>query len=384
MTPNEQPGTVPQSPEVGSLVEPLLMVAAALVALLIVAQPERHQPRLAATFGCAGIGLLGARAFQKRRWRLCGLGSLVAGAGLATACYWFVPSRDGLSLWEAHQRIAALEGVAAGDGDFAASYKDAVSVAGIFPSLAGRVSRAEAAWVESTAAGGLAEAAQLREKKPAEALARLRAVEKQLAAHAGSSFSRVKQRLHGGCADIVRARLRSAGREIDRLLARGEFAAVLERVEALRREWHNEARAARLQGSLTQLTTRATLEAVKGAVKEALGQKDARAGFECLRRVAPHRDTVVRVQGASQALRQGRRDLLRKALATARGRCRELVVEGRFGGLAPLEKRLAAEWSLEAKAVGLEVELERLRQQVLFLSELAAAARPAGPGEEGH
>lgn len=385
MTSDERSAAVPQSPETGSLFGPLFVVAAGLAALFLIGQPAGHQQRLAATLGCAGIGLLGARALLKRRWLLSGLGSLATGAGLAVACYWFIPAGNRLSLWEAHQRVAALEAVGAGDSNFPACYKDAVSAARTFPTLAGRILRAEACWVESTAARALADAARLQAQSPAQALARLREVEEMLAPHAETSLSRVRQRLHEGRVALVQARLRAAGREIDQLLARAEFVAVLVRVEALQREWGDEVRATRLQRPLTQLTTRATLQAVQGAVKEALGQKDPRAGFECLRRLARHRATRERVREAGEAFRQGRRALVRKALVAARGRCRELVVEGKFDGLAPLEKRLAAEWSVEARAVGLEVELERLRQQVLFLGELAVAARSPGPRPEaGH
>jgi hypothetical protein len=288
--------------------------------------PAGHEPRIVGVLAPTGLGLaLGIWLAFKRRWGAC-LASVVGGLTLAALAWWFMPTIEGLSLWEANQqagRLAAeLDQTPAGDlPGYTSAEPDRERLARLFPAYEQVIHGAEARWGQRTAAA-LRE--DLEKLPPGDVAGYQKGTEAR--AELGRMFKDLKPQLEAA------------------ELAWGERTA-------------------------TAAVSRA----------EPLFQTDPTRAVAQLRQAARDLAAARPNPWAEERLLAARKRAVLACLEDARRRSRELIKADRFQAAAEVAKRLTDTVGVEADTVGVSSELVRFQESQQFLAELARSAGKADP-----
>jgi hypothetical protein len=348
-----------------------------------------HCPRV--FLGCLAVGLgWGANIALARRGRPWTERLACVGTGVlaALAVRWFVPTVDGISLWDAGQVAAQIEEVPAGDmAQFTAAAYHRKAAKQRFPEFAAEISGAERAWLRRSARSAIEAAEAAIERDPARASADLRVLAQALGRLDQGTDVRDELRAVRRRAVLARARTLAAG--LDALAARGECEAV---ADAAGRGLTNLADEARDVGAFDEATAclapvraRALgirLEAAVAQLDAAAGRGEftavARGGEKALADLMGEAREVGQEKVVGDTLLAVRRKAVLAALDAARHEVQALREKGRFGAIASLGDRLARVMSDEARAVGAAADLEQFRRDCQALGEQARqAGKPA-------
>jgi hypothetical protein len=143
--------------------------------------PSGHGLRVFCTVLSAGAGLITAIVLPRRQRWSTRLKCAAAGMIVATYAWWFVPTSDGPSLWQAHRRVARLEALPAGEiTEFTRGKSSRREAAMLFPSLQTRIEEGELAWLGRTVDEVVAQSDDMLEDDPEQATTRLHQATQEL------------------------------------------------------------------------------------------------------------------------------------------------------------------------------------------------------------
>lgn len=141
-----------------------------------------HVGRIGATAACLFLGpLVGLSLLHRSSWYVR-LGLLTVGVAGGVACWYFVPTLGGLSLWSAQEMLARLERLPAGDPEaYRATESDRALLRQEFPAWKADIARVEMRLMQNSINQLIAEADRLRQTDAEAALRKLSELEKLIA-----------------------------------------------------------------------------------------------------------------------------------------------------------------------------------------------------------
>jgi hypothetical protein len=342
-----------------------------------------HLPRV--FFAClsAGAGWVVGVSLARRRPLRVRMGWVAAGLLGALAVRWFMPTTDGVSLWDAARMASATDFA---PGDNAQRYRRTVAERR-FPEYAGEIAAAESAWLRRRVDGAIRDADRLLLEDPVRASESLRGLARELCRL--QRWGEVRNTLLTARQRVVLDAVKAVHAELEAQLNRGDPAGVADTAGRLVDAPDGLATEAREVGvwddarrQLADVRTRALRSRLKAA-EERLGATLARGEYTVVadgaRDAAAELGAEAKVVGLEgevrDRLRAVRRQAVRACLEAARHEVAALLARDRFQAIAALGERLGKVMREEAEAVGEAGELEQLRQGCAVLGELA---RPAG------
>jgi hypothetical protein len=355
-----------------------------LVCMIAVANlGGEHFPRVVFACLAAGVGWAAGVSLARRRPGHVRLAWVAGGLMAAVAARWFLPTTEGVSLWEASRVAAQVEALPAGDVEgYTAGAARRQAAQRSFPEYAGEIGAAERDWTRRTIDQGMAEADGRLADDPARAAADLRALAMALGHQLPQNLP---PELRAARRRAVLAWARVAQAELEALFARGEYAAVATAAARHQADLLPHARELDAGGEVAGLldpvrerAVRARLAAAEKELKAACGRGEftavAEGGREAeaqLRGEAEAVGIAAEVRGRLLAVR---RQAVRACLEAARGEVRALLEKDRLLAVADLGERLGGVLQEEAAAVGVAHELEEFRAGCRAFGELARQA----------
>ncbi len=361
---HEEPGRL----RVLAIVLFLLVVSFVAVAIL----GGEHSPRI--FLGCLALGMgwgASVSLAPRRDWGLR-LACILGGVMAALAVRLFVPTVDGVSLFEAAHLAARIEALPTDDvAAYAAGAWHRKAAMKRFPEFAGEIRTAERAWLRRSADAAIEGSEAAIDHDPATAWFNLRLMAQYLSrldhwAEVRDDLQVVRRR-----AVLARARTLAAG--LERLADRGECEAVAQVAIQSLSDLHDEAREVGVwdeaAGCLRAVRTRALclrLDAAVGQLEAAVGRGEftavARGGEKALTELSGEAREVGLEKEVRDRLLAVRRKAVLAALGTARRQVEALREKGRFQAITSLGEQLAGTLSAEARIVGAAAELEQFCQ----------------------
>jgi hypothetical protein len=350
--------------------------------------PPTNWTRIVGILLPPGVAVLLGIVLGRRRWAVY-LVWLCLAAGLSALAWWFVPTTQGLTFWDATRRLAQLEEVATNDRTaFLSRHAACVEVADQFPYLAKTVEAIRERWAADTVKAALAEAQSQLPGDPAGASRQLRQLQDDLlrvgyfsdqqgGANPSLGVARDRAALRQARRQVLDCRVAAAAEELAALEKERQYAAIDALRERLEAEWGQEARAIGTDNRFYELQDRCavlTLRAALGKVEEDLRAGNLDQAVARLKDVLRERAVLLSFTGTKDLVTDVRRRLVRARLEAARKELVALVDADKFADVARLKERLDADWKAEAAAAAATAELQAFLGQCEFLLQVAASA----------
>jgi hypothetical protein len=336
-----------------------------LVALIVwAANGAGHASRVGSALLVVWLGVLLAwPAGRRRRW-YTRLG--FAGLGLAgmAACWLWVPTTGGVSLWQAEGVVEQTRRLAPDDvAGFQAGAAERAQVSREFPRIGNEIRLVERSWFGRLARQEIDQAERERTGNPAAAGERLRKLHSLL--QGTEAYSSLYPQVQRARQQTLEARLARLSARLEELTRQGRYTAVIEEAHRAENELTVEAREVQRQ---TLLQSR-----LQNVRRKNLEAHAASALATLKRRLAEGRHAEVAVEGrrleadllpeARELGQEGKvgpplRELRRKALVARRERAvadlNALLQKGDDVGVPARARQHEDELRAEAAAVGME------------------------------
>jgi len=285
-----------------------------------------HLPRVFLTLLAVAVGCtIGLWVAHRRGW-YTRLGWIAVGLALAGVAGWFVPTTGGVTLWSAYRQMDELSALPASDvPGYVRGAQQRRQLVAEFPTFADDVTSAENAWFRRTVDAAIEDADRQLETDPHKALAALRQLSRELAKL--PHYALVQDELEAARRRALQTCEKAALEEVDDLLGKKQFDAVAKRGAF----WEGE-----------------------------LGAEDVavQANADWRKELLPKR-----------------RQALRARLETARKEINGMVEKERYQAVAKLGVKLARDLGDEAKAVGMDKDLDDLCVSCEVFGRLARQAQ---------
>jgi len=321
--------------------------------------PAGHDLRLLSSLGFLAVGLVLALAVARKQSWLVRLFLLLIALAAADACWWFVPTAKGLSLWTARQvsdkTVEELNALAAcATVQFRQGQPARKDLLAQFPAFAPAIHEAEKAWRERSIVQWHVEL-------------------KKLPAGKFADFENLRQAyLDFSETRLEKAELAWLERTYQRIAA-GDFTQA-RRARAVVRAGESWSRKAQ---ALEEIWAGRTVHAAIADAKRSLKEKPDKTSLH-LQDVARDLAGLNSYVGLQKHLLGARRQAALAWLEAARGSGLALVKDNRFQDAAAAAQRLADQLGLEAKTVGIEDQVTTFSESYRFLADLDRQAGKTG------